>query len=147
MNDHRSGNGGGWPGQQRRQVLLDPGNPAPVRLFGSGEIVEDRDRRHRIVRRIDDIIGHKTFDIADDRDGAFLDPACQFFGHAGLCLALTNGGVHGKSSFTGSSRTPAPELTPSVTTAPSSRFHSRLMEPEASWSRHKGGPPSGGRLD
>ena len=58
------------------------------------EIVEDADRGHSVVRRIDHIIGYETFDIADDRDRAFLDPARQFLGHAGFCLSLTNGCVH-----------------------------------------------------
>src|SRR5205823_6638911 len=35
-----------------------------------------------------------AFDLADDRDGAFLDPACQLFGHAGLGFTLADGGVH-----------------------------------------------------
>ncbi len=43
----------------------------------------------------DHIIGHETFDITDDRNGTLLDPACQLFGRTSLCLALTNGGVHG----------------------------------------------------
>src|SRR5882724_5530697 len=120
MHDHRPRDRSGWSGEQRGQVLLDPGDPAPVRLFRAGEIVEDRDCRHRVVRRIDHIIGHEPFDIADDRDRPFLDPACHLFGHAGLCLALTNGGVHGKSSFTDGSRTPALNLTPSPATTPSS---------------------------
>src|SRR3954447_6077586 len=109
MHDHRSGYRGRGSGQQRREALLDPRDRALVRFLGAGKIVEDADRRYRVVGRIHHVVGHKTFDIADNRDSAFLDPACQLFGHAGPGLTLTNGGVHGKSS---SSRTPAPNLTP-----------------------------------
>src|SRR6267154_5441202 len=151
MNDHRPGHGRGCSDQQRRKVLFDPGDRAPVRLFGACEIVEDRDRRYRVVRRIDDIIAHETLDIADDRDGALLDPACQFLGHAGLCFALTNGGVHGDSSFTGGSSRP-PNITPSAAAVPSNIARSSNprdaivlqhtlteMELDASWSGHKAG--------
>src|SRR5450631_3169328 len=95
MHDHRPGDRGGRPDEQRREILFGPCEPASVRLFRSGIIVEDADRRHRVVRRIDHIIGHETFDIADDRNGTLLDPACQLFGRTSLCFALTNGGVHG----------------------------------------------------
>src|ERR1700682_4587429 len=95
MHDHRAGDRRGWPDEQRREVLFDPREPASVRLLRSRMVVEDADRRHRVVRRIDHIIGHETFDITDDRNGTLLDPACQLFGHASLCFALTNGGVHG----------------------------------------------------
>jgi hypothetical protein len=95
MNDNRPGYRCGWSNQQGRQILFAPREPASVRLLGAREIVEDADRRHRIVGRIDHIIGHETFDITDDRNGTFLDPARQFLSHAGLCLALTNGSIHG----------------------------------------------------
>src|SRR6266852_2262081 len=95
MHDHRPGDRRGWPDEQRREVLFDPREPASVRLLRSRMVVEDADRRHRVVRRIDHVIGHETFDITDDRNGTLLDPAYQLFGHASLCSALTNGGVHG----------------------------------------------------
>src|SRR5258708_11491664 len=62
------------------------------------QVVEDADRRHRVVRRINHIIGHETFDITDDRNGALL--ACELFGHASLCSALRMAAYMG-SSFTG----------------------------------------------
>src|SRR6202047_1651009 len=95
MYDHRTDDRRGRPDERRREVLFDPREPASVRLLRSRMVVEDADRRHRVVRRIDHIIGHETFDITDDRNGTLLDPACQLFGHASLCFALTNGGVHG----------------------------------------------------
>src|SRR5260370_29595320 len=94
MHDPRPGDRRGWPDEQRREVLFDPREPASVRLFRSRMVVEDADRRHRVVRRIDHIIGHETFDITDDRNGTLLDSACQLFGHTSLCFALTNGGIH-----------------------------------------------------
>src|SRR6266513_4951834 len=95
MDDHRPGYRRGWPDEQRHKVLLDPRDSASVRLFCARVIVEDADGRDRVVRRIDHIVGHETFDIADDRNGAFLDPACQLFGHSSLCLTLADSGVHG----------------------------------------------------
>src|SRR5258708_15236055 len=80
MHDHRSGDRRGWPDEQSREVLFDPREPATVRLLRSRMAVEDADRRHRVVRRIDHIIGHQTLDITDYRNGALLDPACQLFG-------------------------------------------------------------------
>src|SRR5258708_14828081 len=50
------------------------------------QVVEDADRRHRVLRRINHIIGHETFDITDDRNGALL--ARVLFGDASLCSAL-----------------------------------------------------------
>src|SRR5216684_1726541 len=94
MHDHRAGHRGGWSNQQRPEILVDPGERTPVGLFRACEIVEDADRRHGVVGRIDYIIGHEAFDIADNRNGALLDPAGQLFGHASPCLALTDGGVH-----------------------------------------------------
>src|SRR5260221_4688908 len=95
MNDYRPGDRRGWPDQQGCEVPFAPREPASVRLLRSRMVVEDADRRHRIVRRIDHIIGHETFDITDNRNGPLLDPACQLFGGARLCFALTNGGIHG----------------------------------------------------
>src|ERR1700688_3417981 len=95
MHDYRPGDRRGWPDEQRREILFDPREPASVRLLRSRVVVEDADRRHRVVRRIDHIIGYETFDITDDRNGTLLDPACQLFDHARLCFTLTNGGIHG----------------------------------------------------
>lgn len=63
-------------------------------LLSAGKIVEDADRGNGVVRGIDHVVGHETLDIADDRDRPLLDPARQFFGRAGFCLALTDGGIH-----------------------------------------------------
>jgi hypothetical protein len=41
--------------------------PAPVGLLRTRVIVEDADRRHSVVWRIDYIVGPKARDIADDR--------------------------------------------------------------------------------
>src|SRR5258708_12445781 len=95
MNDYRPGDRRGWPDHLGREVPFPPREPASVRFLRSRMVVEDADRRHRIVRRIDHIIGHETFDITDNRNGPLLDPACQLFGGARLCFALTNGGIHG----------------------------------------------------
>jgi len=58
----------------------------------SGQIVEDNTTRAtaRLPGCIDDIVSPKTFNIADDWNGSLLDPAGQLFGHASLCLALTD---------------------------------------------------------
>jgi hypothetical protein len=94
VHDHRACDRSRRSDQQRRKVLLDPGEHATIGLLGACVIVEDADRGHGVVGRVDHVIGHEAFDIADDRNGAFLDPACQFLGRSGLCLALTDGGVH-----------------------------------------------------
>src|SRR5665213_1681415 len=99
MNDHRPGYCCRWPDKQWRQILLDPRDAAPVRLLRSRVIVEDADGRNGVVRRIDHVVGHKAFDVADDWNGTFLDPACQFFDHSGPCFTLPNSGVHGGTSF------------------------------------------------
>src|ERR1700716_3872050 len=95
MNNHRPGYRCSWPDEQRHKILLDPREPASIRLLCTCVIVEDADRRNSVVRRIDHIVGHETFDITDDRNGTLLDPACEFFGHSSLCLALTDSGIHG----------------------------------------------------
>src|SRR5262249_41172409 len=95
MHDHGTRAYARLPDQQRREVLLDPGNRAPVGLLRACKIVEQADRGHRVIAGIDDVIGLETFDVADDRDGAFLDAARQLLGTAGLGLGLTDGGVHG----------------------------------------------------
>src|SRR5882724_5262425 len=94
MDDYRAGHRQGRSDQERRKILFGPGKRAPVRLFRACEIVEDADRRHGVIRRIDHVIGHEAFDIADDRDGALLDPARQFLGRSGPCRGLTDGGIH-----------------------------------------------------
>src|SRR5580692_2846316 len=95
MHDHRAGYRGGWTHKQGRKILLDPGKRTPVCLLGFRIAVEEADRRHSVVRCINHIVSNEAFDIADDRNGALLDSARELFGHAGLCFALTNGGVHG----------------------------------------------------
>src|SRR5215211_8954152 len=75
--------------------MLDPGQRALVGFFGGRKVVEQADRYHRVVGRIDHVIAHESVDPADDGYRAFLDPACELFGLAGLGLALTNGGIHG----------------------------------------------------
>ena len=77
-----------------------PCQPAFIGFLGTRVIVEDADRRHRVVRRVDHVIGPEAWHIADDRDSSLLDPAGQLFGHAGLCLALTDGCVHRSSPLT-----------------------------------------------
>src|SRR5712664_1092050 len=94
MHDHRAGHRGGWANEQRRKILLDPGERTPVRLLCSRVIVEDADRRHRVVGCINHIVSDEAFNITDDRNGALLDSARELFGHAGLCFTLTNGGIH-----------------------------------------------------
>src|SRR5882724_776569 len=95
MHDHRAGHRGGWSNQQGAKILFDPGERTPVCLLRACEIVEEADRRHGVVGCIDHVIGHEAFDIADDRNGALLDPAGEFLGRASLCLGLTDRGVHG----------------------------------------------------
>src|SRR5882672_4250523 len=95
MHDHRASQRGGWPNQQGRKILLDPGKRSPVCLLRSRIIVEDADRRHRVVGCIHHVVSDEALDITDDRNGALLDPAREFFGRASLCFSLTNGGVHG----------------------------------------------------
>src|SRR5882757_8235174 len=94
MDDHRARDREHRPDQQRRKTLFAPGQRPPVRLLRPCEIVEDGDRRDGVVGRIDHVIGHEALDIADDRDGAFLDPARQFLGRSGFCRGLTDGGIH-----------------------------------------------------
>src|SRR5262245_46496401 len=88
VHDHRPGQRRGLLGKQGRQILLDPRERTSVWLFGSGVVVEDTDRRRSIVWRIHHIVGHKAWNITDDRNSALFDPASQLFGHASLCLAL-----------------------------------------------------------
>src|SRR6478609_7177411 len=95
MHDHRPGGGAGVACKQRAQILLDPGDRTPVRLLRLLELVEDRNRRDRVVAGIDDVIGAEAVDVADDRNGAFLDTARQLFGAPAFCLGLTDGGIHG----------------------------------------------------
>src|SRR5262245_37725852 len=95
VHDHWPGDRGRWPCEQGRKACLDPSERASVRLFRSRVVVEDAYRGHGVVRRVDDVVGHEAFDVADNWNGTVLDPLSQLFGHAGLCLALTNGGVHG----------------------------------------------------
>ncbi len=82
-------------GEQRAQILLDPGDRAPVRLLRLLELVEDGDRGHRVVAGIDDVIGAEAVDVADDRNGAVLDAARQLFRAPAFRLGLTDGGIHG----------------------------------------------------
>ena len=49
-----------------------------VQLFGSRVIVEYADRRDGVVWRIDHIVGHETWKITDDRNGALFDPAAPY---------------------------------------------------------------------
>src|SRR6266403_1223817 len=100
MHDYGPGQRRGRPDEQRRKILLDPGQRASVRLLSSRVIVEDADCCHCVVWRIDHVVSPEARDITDDRNGALFDPARQLFGHAGLCLALTNGGVHAILLFT-----------------------------------------------
>ncbi|PSO16640.1 hypothetical protein C7G42_22860 [Bradyrhizobium sp. MOS003] len=94
MHDHRPRSGTRMPGEQRPQILLDPGDRAPVRLLRLLELVEDRDRGDRVVAGIDDVIGAEAVDVTDDRNGAVLDAARQLLGAPALCLGLTDGGIH-----------------------------------------------------
>src|SRR3954447_9613575 len=95
MHDHRAGHCGSWADEQRRKILLDPGERTPVRLLRTRMIVEDADRSHRVVGCIDNIISHEAFNVTDDRNSAVLNSARELFGHPSLCSSLTNGGVHG----------------------------------------------------
>ena len=79
------------PTSRGARFCFDPGEtnvlpPAPAKLL--------KTLISRNVGCIDHIVGHEAFNITDDRNGALLDPG-QLFGHASLCLALTDGGVHG----------------------------------------------------
>ncbi|PDT68034.1 hypothetical protein CO683_19975 [Bradyrhizobium ottawaense] len=94
MHDHRPRSRARMARKQRPEILLDPGDRAPVRLLRLLELVEDRDRGHRVVAGIDDVIGAETVDVADDRNGAVLDAARQLFRAPALCLGLTDGGIH-----------------------------------------------------
>src|SRR5262249_9719444 len=78
----------------RREILLDPGNGAAVGFLGAGEIVEQADRGNGVVGGVENVVAHETPDIADDGDGAFLDPAVQLFGLAGLGFPRRVGAVH-----------------------------------------------------
>src|SRR4051794_27280272 len=80
MHDHRTRYRFCISNEQRLDVLCDPGKRAAIRLLSLFEFVEDADRGHGVVACIDDVIGHEPLDIADDRNGALLDPACQFLG-------------------------------------------------------------------
>src|ERR1700731_2289114 len=95
MDDHRTGHRSGWANQQGCKVLLDPGEGTPVCLLRSRVIVEEADRRYGVVGCINHIVSHEAVNIADDRNGALLDSAREFFGHASPGFTLTNGGVHG----------------------------------------------------
>src|SRR3954452_10255995 len=95
MHDHRPRRGAGVSGEQRTQMLFDPGDRTPVRLLGLLELVEDGDRGHRVVAGIDHVIGPETVDVADDRNGAVLDAAGQLFRAPAFRLGLTDGGIHG----------------------------------------------------
>src|SRR6185312_1896825 len=95
VHDHGTGDRRRLPDQERSQILIDPRQRTLVGLLGAGKIVEQADCGHGVVAGIDDIIGPETFDIADDGDGAFLDPTRQLFGRSGLRLGLTDGGIHG----------------------------------------------------
>jgi hypothetical protein len=79
MHDHRTRDRGCRTGKKRFEILLGPGDRAPVGLFRACKIVEDADRGDGIVGGVNHVIGHKTFDIADDRDRALLDATRQFF--------------------------------------------------------------------
>src|SRR3954462_1468025 len=95
MYDHRPRGGAGVACKQRAQILLDPGDRTPVRLLRLLELIEDRNRRDRVVAGVDDVIGTEAVDVADDRNGAFLDTARQLFGAPAFRLGLTDGGIHG----------------------------------------------------
>ncbi|MEH2688379.1 hypothetical protein DXU04_26170 [Bradyrhizobium diazoefficiens] len=95
MHDHRPRGGARVAGEQRAEILLDPGDRAPVRLLRLLELVEDRDRCDRVVAGIDDVIGAETVDVADDRNGAVLDAARQLLRAPAFRLGLTDGGIHG----------------------------------------------------
>ena len=95
MHDDRPGYRCDWPGKQRREVLIDPLKRASVGLLGACVIVEDADRCHGVVWRVDHVVRLESGNIADDWNGALFDPARQLLGHAGLRLGLTDGGVHG----------------------------------------------------
>nr|QDF42214.1 hypothetical protein FJN17_01505 [Bradyrhizobium symbiodeficiens] len=94
MHNHRSRRCARISSEQRAEILLDPGDRAPVRLLRLLELVEDRDRGDRVIAGIDDVVGAEAVDVADDRNGAVLDAARQLLGAPALCLGLTDGGIH-----------------------------------------------------
>src|SRR6476659_9769946 len=57
VHDHWPGHRCGWTGEQGSEALLDPREPASIGLLCARVIVEDADRRHRVVRCIDHIVG------------------------------------------------------------------------------------------
>src|SRR4029077_11105940 len=122
---------GSWSSQQRTKILLDPGDHAAVCLLRLFIFVEDADRGHSIVGRIDHVVGHETLDVADDRNGAFLDPACQFLGRTSLRLGLTDGGIHeillpAEQIGASFARAPARDRTPWSATTPSPVYEPRF---------------------
>jgi hypothetical protein len=65
QHDHRAGDRRRRPDHQRRELLFNPHKPASVPLLRARVIVENSDRRHVVIRRIDHIIGHEAFDIVE----------------------------------------------------------------------------------
>ena len=70
--------------------LFDPREQTIVRFNCSRVIVENADRGHGVVGRIDNIIGSEARNSADDREGLLFDLARKFICLASLCFALTN---------------------------------------------------------
>src|ERR1700733_3791272 len=94
MDDHRAGHRGGRANEQGRKILLNPSKCTPVCLLRSRVAAKEANRSHSVVGCINHIVCHETFNVTDDRNGAVLNSAREFFSHTSLGFTLTNGGVH-----------------------------------------------------
>src|SRR5579871_5367428 len=94
VDDDGPSGGARFAGEICGEVLLDPGEREAVRLLRFLDLVEDADRRHRVVRGVDHVIADEAGDGADDRN-EFLDFLGETVGLTRLRLVLAQCGVHG----------------------------------------------------
>ena len=67
MHDHRPGGRASFADDIGLEIVFDPAQRKLVRFLRFLDLVEDADRGHRVVGRVDDVIAHEARDAADDR--------------------------------------------------------------------------------